>query len=240
MYTCVLCGHYLLLIYKRRVDRSCVKTMLKVIALLGLLLISLVSATDTSRIRIINAIPSSLPVDISINGLTTFPLLQSGSISNYFVLENYVTQAFLNVTAINGFLLTTLQVSIIPGNSYTIALSGDTKSISTNVLLDDDRAVAKGFGAIRFVNLAGFSPIDVLLRTKDNKETTLFSKVSYNQATPYSKVSVGVYDFGIKLFEGMIVPALANIPITRSVSTIFLVGGADKSKIKVVLALDRV
>lgn len=127
----------------------------------GTTAIDLGAVPMVGRVRVVQALPSPVPVSVGINGSTTVPALAFGETSAY--VEVAVGSAQMDVRAA-GTSLATTSATIVAGSAYSVFVSGTvTPADVVPLVLEDATEPNSGSALVRFVNLASDAgDVDIL------------------------------------------------------------------------------
>jgi LPXTG-motif cell wall-anchored protein len=173
----------------------------RLVSLLGALLFVFLAVPAAAQsgnglVRVIHASPDAPAVDVFVDGTAVLQGVEFPAISNYLPVPAgahtfKVAPAGAGVDAA----VITAEATIESGNAYTIAAINQLANIEGKIFNDDLAAPASGKAHVRVLHLSPDAPaVDV--KTQDGS-TTLFSNLSYPNASGYLPVDAGTYDLKV-------------------------------------------
>lgn len=189
-------------------------------------------------LRLLHASPNSPAVDVYANGALIARNFRFKNFTEYMPLSpgNYRIRVYPAGTSSNILLDTTINIG--SGQILTTAVIGLLPKISLKVILDPKLPMIRNKVMLRFVNL---SPNVLKTDLAFQGGRVIFSGVNYPDATNYTMLNPGVYNFELRLPNTnkriLLVP---NVRLTRNrFYTMYAVGLLDKTPtLQMLIALD--
>lgn len=124
------------------------------------------SNPQSSRLRVIHAVPDAPGVDFHVNDKTSLSKVTYKSVSSYVAVPGGPASAKVTPTGSTEVVIGPIPLALEPGQDHTLVGIGaaDDDTVRTLLLSDDNTAPAAGKAKIRVVHAASDAPpIDVLL-----------------------------------------------------------------------------
>ncbi|MCA9758161.1 MAG: DUF4397 domain-containing protein [Candidatus Eisenbacteria bacterium] len=198
-------------------------------------------AAATAEVRVAHLSPDAPNVDVYVNGslVTALTNVPFQAVSGYLELGAATQNLQVFVAGTNTNPVIDANVTLLPGEAYTVAATGLVgQSDLTPLVLTDNRMVSPmGDSMVRFVHLSPDAP-NVDITVTDGP--TLFGNVAFREFTEYGTVSAGTYDLEARLTNGgALALAVPNVTLTSQANyTVFATGLAGQGTLNVVLAQD--
>lgn len=191
-----------------------------------------------SFLRLFHASPDAPAVDIYFNNSLVARNLGYRQFTEYFSVApgTYTVRVFQAGSTTNPVLTTNLTVE--PSTILTIAAAGRLRNIMLLPFEEPKLGTIPGRSYIKFVNLSPNTPAVDLSLTSGK---TLFSDISFGEASNYIDIPQGIYNFLIKPTDTD--NTILNVPNIRirpnRILTIYLIGLSDGSpSLQVLIPLD--
>lgn len=197
-------------------------------------------STDSSYIRILNAIPNSNEVDIYVNGNRVFSDIGYKEFSAYTptVPGNYEIEVYKSGDT--NELLHTHSLTIAGGNAGTLVMTGLLPKIMMLAVFEDpNEKVEPGNSKFRVAHLSPTtSPVDITVNT-----VKMIEEIPFGKRTNYAEVPNGTYDFLIEENEFDRIDKTQDLNFKNKIKikngkiyTIYIVG--DLPDIEIIQSLD--
>jgi len=198
------------------------------------------AGTPTAQVRLGHAVPDAGALDVLFDGKVVIRDILFTNITHYLPVDvgKYAIKVVLAST--NATVMET-ELSVSASTPYTIAAVGNASKIGPAGFIDDLRAPSSGHAAARFVHLSPNAPaMDVSVVGG----STLFSNVTFKQASSYIPLAAGSYNFTVTLHGSVTVAlTLSNIKLAAGkVYSAFaegFFGGSGMQALQAVLTLDK-
>lgn len=203
------------------------------------LFVALASCAATAQVRVAHASPNAPGVDVYVNGKRVVSDLLFTNVTSYLSLAPAYTNIQVKVAGTQTVVINAT-VPFSASNFYTVAATGYVTNLAPVVFVDDNRAPASGYAAVRFIHLSPNAPaVNVAVAGGP----TLFSDVSFRSATTYLQVASGTYNLVVDVAQsGATALKLPGITFAAGKAyTAFaegLVGGSGAESLQAVLAVD--
>lgn len=196
--------------------------------------------TDSSYLRILNAIPNSQEIDIYINGNLVFSNMRYKEFSPYTPTApgNYEIEIYKSGD--REEVIHSHSVTIAGGNAGTLVVTGIIPKLMILAVFEDPTEhVARGNAKFRVAHLSPTtSPVDVTVNT-----VKMIEEIPFGKRTNYAEVPTGVYDFLIEENEFDRIDKNNDINIKNKIEiknekiyTLYIVG--DSSNAEIIQSLD--
>jgi hypothetical protein len=207
-----------------------VSLMLGVISLIATFGLQSASAASQSPsfVRIIHASPDVGTADVFVDGAKLLSSFAFGSVTSYVAIPAgpHKVQIALVGKGIGGAVITQT-LSVTPGVAYTVAALGTSQTgLSLEVFIDNN-LLTPGSAKIRVYQL---SP-DIGTISVATGSSTLFTGVTYQQATGYQALTTGAYTFNVHTVSAnttLPMDATLKANTVTSIFTVGLVNGVPK------------
>lgn len=191
------------------------------------------------HLRLLHASPNLSAVDVYANGSLIARNFRFKNFTEYIPVSpgNYRITVYPSGNSRDMILDT--NISVGAGNIITAAIIGRSPRISIKVIMDPRLPVERNRLMLRFVNLSpDLSPTNLTFRGNDR---TIFNNVKYPNATEYTVLSPGVYNFELRNSnDNKSILLVPNVRLTRNrFYTMYAVGLAKGGPpLQVLIALD--
>lgn len=196
--------------------------------------------TDSSYIRMLNAIPNSDEVDVYVNGNLIFSDIRYKEFSSYTPTApgNYDVEIYK--AGNRDELLHSHNLTIAGGNAGTLVITGlIPKLMILAVYENPSEQVEPGNSKFRIAHLSPTtSPVDITVNT-----VKMIEEIPFGKRTNYAEVPTGIYDFLIRENEFDRINQSEELSIINKVEikngkiyTIYIVG--DLPNVEIIQSLD--
>jgi hypothetical protein len=195
----------------------------------------------TAELRVAHLSPDAPNVDVWLDGsivaaLTDVPFQ---AVSGYLTVPAVTANVQVYVTGTSSNPVLDLDVTPLPGRSYTAAATGLVgQSDLQALLLEDDRIPASGEAQVRFVHASPDAPaVDVAVA---DGGPTLFSGVAFRESAGYAAAAPATYDLEVLIAsnkaQALLVPGVVLSSGTNY--TIFAIGLAGDGSLAALPVVD--
>jgi len=198
------------------------------------------AGTPTAQVRLGHAVPDAGALDVLFDGKIVIRDILFTNITHYLPVDvgKYAIKVVLAST--NATVMET-DLSVSANTPYTIVATGNASKVAPAGFIDDLRSPSSGHAAARFVHLSPNAPA---LDVNVVGGSTLFSNVTFKQATPYIQLASGSYNITVTLHGSSTVAlTLSNLKMAAGkVYSAFaegLFGGSGMQALQAVLTLDK-
>jgi hypothetical protein len=204
------------------------------------------SAADTAMVRVLHASPDAPAVDVYLDGtkvsaLTNVPF---GVISGYLPIPAGAHNVKVYATGTTTGAVIDANVTVVAGQSYTIAATSAVASITAQVI-QDDPASSCSTAQVRVVHLSADAPAVDIATTGAAPADAVLKNLAYPTASGYLDLPGGSYDLEVRLAGTTTVALpLPGVAIADCTSySVFAVGSAASPAVggkalQVVVAVD--
>jgi hypothetical protein len=146
------------------------------------------------HLRFIHASPDAPAVNIMVDGRIAFPHLTYGRVTHYIMLESDTYNVKVVSADRSQTVVIDADLSLESDKRYTVMAVGELANIEPLVLEDDTETPEWGKAKVRVVHASPDAPaVDVTVKDGD----TLFSNVSFKDATDFQPVDAGTYNLEV-------------------------------------------
>lgn len=195
----------------------------------------------TASLRVGHLSPDAPNVDVYLDGemvpgLANVPFR---AISGYLDVAAATRNVQVFVTGTSANPVIDADLTLLPGESYTVAATGlvGEGDLSPLVLMDDSDGPSAGNALVRFVHTSPDAPsVDVQVA----EGPTLFMDVAFRSFADYASVGAGTYDLEVRLSDGgaLALPVPGVALMGGSTYTVFAVGLAGDGSLDALLVED--
>ncbi len=154
-----------------------------------------IDAQAPAQVRVLHASPDAPAVDVFVNGGDAFSDISFNSITDYAELPAGDYNVQVAAAADNNLVVIDADLTLEPGEIYTVAAVNLLENIAPLVLVDDN-AVNPEMARIRFVHGSPDAPnVDITLPDG----SILFGNVAYQEDAGYIMVPGGSYDLQVRV-----------------------------------------
>ncbi len=153
--------------------------------------------TGMSRVRVLHASPDAPAVDIFVDGSSAITGLSFGSVSDYAELPagSHNVKVFPAGMGGGGQAVIDADITIDANQDYTVGAVGRLSSIRAIIMPDSAMAPGGNRANVRVLHASPDAPsVDVGVMGGP----TLFSGVSFTEATPFMAVDAGTVDLEVR------------------------------------------
>lgn len=147
-----------------------------------------------SKIRFLHGVPSSLAVDVYLNGILMGKDLSFSNITCYENISPGSHEVQLYTAGTHDKPLIRRNIDILPNTSSTVNIVTIDKELDVFTLNDASSKDTLTSSFLRFIHLSPNAPLISLSLPND---ITLFGNVEYLETTGYYPLSPGIYDFKV-------------------------------------------
>ncbi len=163
----------------------------------AILLIAGCGSGQTTRLRLMNAVPDESNIDVLVDSTTLSSNIAYGTSTGYQSVKSGSHQVAIEPSGSSTALLQQ-SVTFAGGADTTIISMNFSQSVSNLVLSDDNSTPTSGDFRIRVINASpGLGPADVYIVAPGTSLTSLtptISNLSFGAAAPYQSTVAGTYE----------------------------------------------
>lgn len=189
---------------------------------------------DTSRVRLVHAIPGAPDVRVVIDGETAYPSVSYTTVTTYTTLSAGLHTVEIWAKLFNVFLISET-LPLVGGVDLTVMGIGTTSSPSVTLLPDNNTAFNSD--SVRLVNLSPGVTMTVALTGTEG--TAEISDLAYPKASHYI-TGLGAGEVTLEVRVGNVVKGIAPSVATlqsNAIHTLFIMG--SENDLVLVAALDQ-
>jgi hypothetical protein len=184
-------------------------------------------AQGSTYVRVAEAAPAAPAVDIYLDGGAT-PLLANftlGTVTGYVPwTAGPHTVSIVPVGKGLGAAIATTPVTVANGESYTVAVVGDSHYATAAALIPDDNVIVSGMGKVRFYHLSSNAGPAALSMAFGQAGKTTIPRIGFEQTSDYVSLRAGTYTFFVTLQGGATTVPQALTLRANEVTSIFGIG----------------
>jgi hypothetical protein len=194
----------------------------------------------TSYVRFAHASPDAPPVDVWVDGKKVVSNLAFTGVTHYKGLRSGRHKVEVVPAGATTPVVISAEVKLSACTYYTVAATNVLAKIAPVIYVDKNKPAAWGKAKVRFIHLSPNAPaVDIAV---SGGGPTLFSNISFTQASCYIQVPKGTYSLDVKLAgTNTVVLTVPNVKLKqRMVYTVFaegLVGGSPPQQLQAVLVM---
>jgi hypothetical protein len=212
---------------KRRLLILSLTMTVAAIALTLLIGIAGAAEEETSRVRLVHAIPGAPAVQVVVDGEIAYPSVSYTTVTTYTTLTAglHTVEVWVTLAPLPPLFLISETLPLVGGTDLTVMGIGTTSSPTVTLLLDDNRPA--NAGKFRVVNLSPDTPtMDVYLAAE---AAAIIDDLAYKEASDYVEgIGTGVLSVGVDAGGALksVVPPTTTL-YSNAVHTLFLMGMGD-------------
>ncbi|MGQ9683640.1 MAG: DUF4397 domain-containing protein [Anaerolineae bacterium] len=176
-----------------------------------------------ARLRVVQASPDAPPLDVAVDGNTTFPDLAYKDITDYTSVEAGSRTVTFVPTGGDQAPLIEIGVDLQADTDYTIVAVGTADSIEAVVLVDDNTPPAPGQARVRFMHASPDAPA---VNVRVQSGPVLWSNVEFKGVGNYLSTNAGTVT--LEVLDASTNQVVLTVPNTTlnacSVYSIYAVG----------------
>jgi len=196
-------------------------------------------------VRVFHGSPDTPPVDVVVNNNFATPAFEDVAFRDFtpyamlpeamYNFKVVVANTMMDPAPIDA------DVAVAGGTAYTIAAAGELANIQP-VVFQDDNTIEPGMARARLLHLSPNAPaVNVVVA---NGGPTIFSNVSFTEASGYESIMPGTYDLEVRLASNDAL-ALSLPGVTLDGSTVYSIAavglvGSDDTPLGVELSVDAI
>jgi hypothetical protein len=189
-------------------------------------------ANPASRVKAVNAIPTSTPLNFKADGATLLSSVPYAGSSSYITTATGAHTLQLEASNVPGTIVATLPQTLEPARDYTAVAVSNAGQPQLVAFVDDNTFPPSGFAKIRFANaLTDSTTVDVLVNFASQT-----SGLAYKSVSSSYPLAAAIYTITFATPGGIsVIAALTDVEIDAgAVYTAYLFGSSANPQAKLV------
>jgi outer membrane murein-binding lipoprotein Lpp len=190
-------------------------------------------ANPLGRLKAVNAVPDSTPLNFKADGTTLLSNVPFGGSSSYVTTSSGAHTLQLEASNVPGSTIASLAQTIDSARDYTMVAVNNLSLVQLVTFADDNTVPVTGFAKVRFANtMVGSTVVDALVNFASQA-----SSIPYKGTSSYYQLAPSLtYTFTFATAGGVsVITALTPVEIDAGgIYTVYLMGNAAAPQAKLV------